>query len=361
VPPGVVESRTENIGKYKLTSNNAIVETATGKMPRFIKGIPFPDIKMSDPAAGSKIMWNTFYIRNANGPLNVKIDLKFIGRKTGYERSLAVNYLNKPYDGYLPAQDWSNPDNFESVNTILVTSPFDMAGTGMMQWRYRTEKEDMLFGYVPAIRRVRRMTPAGRSDALFGSDFARDDAGYGLYDGSVNTFKWRVIGEGETLAGFIGGNKPITIVQNKVGEWVFDIKKKGHVTWSYEKKGGSSAPWFVDSALYVKRPVWIVEGIPKDPYYNYGRQIQYIDKELFFGYWKVIYDRSKKYWKTGIGHFAMGQDASKTVSWNSNCFVSILDERAKHFASVDITENYLCNANNDANMFSLAGFSAMCK
>ena len=52
-------------------------------------------------------------------------------------------------------------------------SPYDMAGTAVLTWRYRDPKaEDNSFAYVPAIRRVRRMTPANRSDAMMGSDMA---------------------------------------------------------------------------------------------------------------------------------------------------------------------------------------------
>jgi hypothetical protein len=291
------------------------------------------------------------------------MDVKFIGRKTGYERSIYADWYSKPFDGYEPAKAWSNPDNLEAENQIVVTSPYDMAGTAMMTWRYRTEKNDMLFGYVPAIRRVRQMTPAGRSDALFGSDFARDDGAYGGYDGAIDNFKWKFIGEGEVIGGFIG-SQPVRVNQNKNGEWVFDYKNKDLLVWSYEKKGQpgySAAPWHVDSLIWTKRPVWIIEGIPKDTYYNYGRQIIYVDKETNVAYWKIIYDRTGKYWKTLWFGWGMGQDETKTVNWISMPLQIIVDERSKH-ATVQLSHmDYKCGTNIDSNQFSLGGFTALCK
>jgi hypothetical protein len=42
----------------------------------------------------------------------------------------------------------------------------------------------------------------------------------------------------------------------------------------------------------------LVEAVPKDPYYSYGRQVIWIDRELFRGYYKEVYDRAGQYWKT---------------------------------------------------------------
>jgi len=44
--------------------------------------------------------------------------------------------------------------------------------------------------------------------------------------------------------------------------------------------------------IWVKRPVYIVEGFPKDPYYSYGKQLFYVDRENFAMYYKVIFDRA---------------------------------------------------------------------
>ena len=48
---------------------------------------------------------------------------------------------------------------------------------------------------------------------------------------------------------------------------------------------------------------WIVEGTPKDGYYNYGKQIFYIDKVSYSIYFKMIHDKAGQYWKTVYGSY----------------------------------------------------------
>ena len=81
-----------------------------------------------------------------------------------------------------------------------------MKGTNILLWRYRDERMDSTFAYVPAIRRVRRMSPANRSDAFLGSDFCVDDAwGYG---GKINAFTWKVIKKTDQLLPCLPGQAP---------------------------------------------------------------------------------------------------------------------------------------------------------
>ena len=42
--------------------------------------------------------------------------------------------------------------------------------------------------------------------------------------------------------------------------------------------------------MLVKRPVWIVEGKPKDPYYLYGKIVLRFDKEGWHGTYNSKYD-----------------------------------------------------------------------
>ena len=59
-------------------------------------------------------------MRDANGPLKTKIDFKFMGRKTGYERSIFVDWYSKPFDGYQEAENW--PNNRASITTWASSS-----------------------------------------------------------------------------------------------------------------------------------------------------------------------------------------------------------------------------------------------
>jgi hypothetical protein len=51
-------------------------------------------------------------------------------------------------------------------------------------------------------------------------------------------------------------------------------------------------PWAPISAVLVRRPVWIVEAVPKDPRYLFGRVVLRIDAETYHGAWTSKYDRA---------------------------------------------------------------------
>jgi Protein of unknown function (DUF1329) len=370
-PSWIKKSRTENIGKYALSADNTIVDAKTGKTPGFIKGIPFPKIDPKDPKAGAKIMYNGNMVRQNNGPLRTAFRLTFMdGKSKSLERFIMVNWWSYAFAGWPPAANIPNPDNLEFYTQVLIKEPYDMAGTALMTWRYLDNKKDLLFGYVPAIRRVRRLTPAGRSDALFGSDFAQDDGGYAGYDGKIGDMEWKVIGEGTILAGF-NSAKPQPIVVNDKGEWVIKgmEDREKYAAYGYEKYSkkyykGDVAPWCQTNTIWTKRPVWIIEGRAKNPYYNFGREIHWVDKETFTGYWKQIFDRSDEYWKMywatwGWAATADGKEAGSMI------ISMVLDERLNHCSAIDAYCKdcfYINNAKaNDLNQFSLAGFTKLSK
>jgi hypothetical protein len=80
----------------------------------------------------------------------------------------------------------------------------------------------------------------------------------------------------------------------------------------FDQSGQSwtGAAWWPINLYLTRRPVWILELYPKDPYYAYGKQYLWIDQELFRGYYKEIYDRAGQYWKTILigGGIALTRD-----------------------------------------------------
>jgi len=95
-------------------------------------------------------------------------------------------------------------------NIITVTYPYDMDGITVMVWRYLDDRRDVNFSYIPAIRRVRRMSPASRSDSFLGSDFSLDDSAG--YDGKIADIEWKLIKTQEAILPYLSED-PQEVVQ----------------------------------------------------------------------------------------------------------------------------------------------------
>ncbi len=60
---------------------------------------------------------------------------------------------------------------------MFFLSPADVRGTSFMNWSYTDGRDDDQWIYLPALRRVRRISSDGKSDYFMGSDFTYDDLG----------------------------------------------------------------------------------------------------------------------------------------------------------------------------------------
>ena len=87
-----------NRGRYELSDDGSIVDPETGKQPRFIFGLPFPDIDPSDPRAGVKIIWNYCYSTWYNGDEYFLSELVMLNRR-GVERRIQIETRTRMYDG----------------------------------------------------------------------------------------------------------------------------------------------------------------------------------------------------------------------------------------------------------------------
>lgn len=360
MPPAGQKYMESNVGKYEVNAEGLLVDVKTGKLPDFIDGLPFPQIDLNDPNAGPKIMYNKHYYSYIVGNVDVPFQTKWVGRKTGFERELICGYQTYVLDGYPPAREESNPENVELHSLILLFAPFDVKGTNILLWRYRDDRLDSTFAYVPAIRRVRRMSPANRSDAFVGSDFCVDDA-WG-YAGKINAFSWKVIKKADQLIPVYPG-KPLKIAKNDAGEWR-TVNEGQDITYGFQHEGFQGAPWWPQELVYIKRSTYILECEAKDKYYNYGPQQLWIDAGCYTPTYKVISDRSGAYWKTewqALGPTANEDGSIKLVGLAN---MMAFDDRSQHACCLVLyhpknSTRYF--AILDRNDFSLGGFQKLCK
>ena len=121
--------------------------------------------------------------------------------------------------------------------------PSDVRGTSFMNWSYaEAGKGDDQWIYLPALKRVKRISSDGRGDSFMGSDFSYDD----LAERHPNEDSHKIIGS-ETIAG---------------------------------------------------EECWIIESSPMDKNYSYSRVVSWVSKNKQLGYRRDYYDKGGTLLKT---------------------------------------------------------------
>ncbi len=257
-----------------------------------VAGLPFPHLDPNDPQLALKIMWNYDYkpyITDDQDLRNFDADTGPVGdRPMNVERHFLLDHLRTLfYTARLnvdPKPELPNPGRVRAKSSLHpILEPFDLKGVGLTSVRYLDpDRQDDTWLYLPTLRRVRRLSSAQRSDALFGQDTDVDS--YGGYAGQISWFAWKYLGEKTVLASFHSERFPV--------QWC---------------PGGGD---FVFCDNWEKRQVYVVEGVAKQPQYAYGKRVLFIDKETYLIVYSDIYDRAGHLWKVWINQYGFRQGAT---------------------------------------------------
>ncbi len=271
-----------NAETLKLDAQGSIVDKATGKRPLYICGFPFPSVTADDPAAGLKVLWNHYFNWWNNGNLHNYVEINWVS-PNGIERKATQDVFYLYYQGqpreYIPAP---NPDDLLVQFLATTVQPADLNGIASLNWRYRDpNKRDSVWAYVPALRRVRAVSPTNRSDGFLGSDMSQDDGPF--FDGKPEDFTWKLVGEHDVLrlVDPFSLNGEQLRIPLPAGGWRGTYQRVPMVGFQDPKWKGS--PWAPLNFALARRPCWIIEGVPKDAYYLFGKIQLYIDKETYQG------------------------------------------------------------------------------
>ncbi|MBI5506634.1 MAG: DUF1329 domain-containing protein [Deltaproteobacteria bacterium] len=283
--------------QVKLNANNTLDNWVAGK--------PFPIIDPNDPQAAQKIMYDferTHYFTET-------LDLHLTDADTGnlyidangnrhynVERHFVPDWLrvlrfqgrikNEPKPDILP----NNDQVFQKGGLYPLIEPFDLKGVGGVSFRYLDQtKQDDTWLYLPFVRRVRRMSSAQRSDALFGQDIDVDS--FGGYAGQIPWFTWKFLGEKPLLMSLHGQRLPPR-----------PCSKDGGMTFC--------EPWELRPAVYI------VEGKPKASGYAYSKRIIYLDKESNIIGYSDLFDQGGQLWKTVMISFRVDKKPNPKVDYS---------------------------------------------
>ena len=125
---------------------------------------------------------------------------------------------------------------------MFFLSPADVKGTSFMSWSYTDGSDDDQWIYLPALKRIRRISSDGKGDYFMGSDFTYDDLG----DRHPDEDDHKLTGE-ETIDGKV---------------------------------------------------CWVIESTPKDPGYMYSKTVTWVMKDNYLGLKREFYDERGRHLKT---------------------------------------------------------------
>jgi hypothetical protein len=283
-PKAYKEATEKYAGQVKLAADGLRIEN-------YVAGQPFPQIDPNDPQVAVKIMYNYEY----NFFVTDDVDLRNFDADTGsiasngamsVERHFLLDHFRRLFwTGRLyvePKPDKPNPNGYRVQQGLYpILEPFDLKGVGATSNRYiDPAKQDDTWLYLPSLRRVRRLSTAQRSDALFGQDTDVDS--YGGYAGQIAWMDWKYLGEKEMLA--------VAHAQH------YPVKWHEKVDWAFDD-------------VWEKRKVYVVEGVTKLPQYAFGKRVIFIDKESWGIPYSDMYDRSGELWKIWINDASMRKKA----------------------------------------------------
>lgn len=153
--------------------------------------------------------------------------------------------------------------------------PYDVRGTRFLQWRYDdARRADDAWVYVPALRRVRRVSAEVKSDSLLGTDYTLED--FYAFSGRVPVHEWK----------FLGWKTIVT-------QW--NPKQYPHV-----KYGPISS---ISTDDYEVRRAAVILGIPKSERHPYSAKVMFVDPESWNNYYNVIFDKAGKLWKVNVWYW----------------------------------------------------------
>ncbi len=250
----------------------------------YVAGAPFPRVDPSDPHAAVELVWNYNYkfyngddfdLRNFDADTGTIAD----GEAMRVERHFLIDhfrrlwYVNRLYVDPKPTLT-PNEDAAAYKETLHpLIEPFDLKGVGFTYYRYLDPaRQDDSWLYLPSLRRVRRLSTAQRSDALFGQD-TDVDSYYG-YSGQPAWMEWKLLGEKEMLMVLHAEHFPVRWA-DPPADWAFD-------------------------EVWEKQPVYVVEGVSKLPQYAFSKRVLYIGKDIFGIPYSDMYDKGGELWKIWI-------------------------------------------------------------
>ncbi|MDY6863440.1 MAG: DUF1329 domain-containing protein [Thermodesulfobacteriota bacterium] len=290
-PEGWIKQTEENRGKFKVAEDNRLLG------PKWKGGIPFPE-----PKNGQEIGWNAYRRYQCGRDFKNYSEFNLYAKTGKKERSFKnwffkLFYLGRTENPPIPEVPGNNGE-LTWKESMLIMDPYDVKGFAMIRTHFEDiNKIDDVYSYLPALRRLRRLTGSDTTDPVLGSDSCYDDFEY-----------WHQKLDSTMSFKFIGERNFLTLCH-------VDVKPENMMA-----KNCINGDWEI-------RPMYILEIKHNDPNYAYSKRIFCIDKEDGLGtiQYAENFDRKGRLWRGNcLSHILYVDPKTNMRNWFGGIFKDVI-------------------------------------
>lgn len=266
-------------------ARSVTIDPTTWDVNGFVTGVPFPSISDEDPLAGVKLHYNFMYTpwMGDVGKFDPMVLLS-IDAKSGLQKELHATVSKMLLKGRL-SEPHELSDDLRQASMMIITYPTDAKGVGILSMMKDDGALPDSYGYIKAVRRVRRLSGGAWKDPLGGTDLLGDEQ-----TGLNADPRWykdiKVIGKRWILA-VAHSTNPGMDKSAKDPDKHYGVKLSTAPHWDFED-------------TYEPRQVWVVEMTMPDDHLA-SKKIYYFEAEnayMSLPYLFEAYDRRGQLWRT---------------------------------------------------------------
>lgn len=289
--PGRIEATRRYAPQSRLDERESLVGYGE------VAGVPFPQ-----PVSGIEMAWN--FDSNTRGDSSrLRHRGTVVDCRTRHEREAETNRWELSWIGRYdvpPVPKIPDAGNKRGIARTFFQrhlAPPDFVDTSLLEVRYRDGREEDLWVYTAAFRRIRRYPTSQRTDTIDGTDMIYDDQDGWYTHPTRNVYK--ALGRADLL---VSRHQDIGQLQRNEGQGFWNGLQRERVNH------------------------WAVEVVNKEKEYIYSKQIWYLDPETWQMNFKVMYNRRGELWK--LYEFCHNEfpshDGGKTALPNAEHIVDII-------------------------------------
>ncbi|WP_375741394.1 DUF1329 domain-containing protein [Pseudomonas boanensis] len=268
----------------QANAGKATINKEACRVDNWGAGEPFPNIDMKDPQAAEKLMWN-WHLGQLVGDVSQvpQFTQLLIDGKKGVHAEPVAEFSRYSMKGRLTGDQTVEGDGSERGRQLLYfKAPSDMKGLGTYTQMYDSEKVNDVWAYIPAVRRIRRLSGGAWMDPVGSSDQLQDD---------LDAFNARPCWYPEYK--LAGKRWVLAAAHSKTGLWNPDGKSFAE---KYPVLDDQAPYWNMNNNDFEPREVYVIEAITPSVH-PYSKKVLYMDVKYPRFYYAEAYNRKGEFWK----------------------------------------------------------------